>query len=153
MTNLSKLFSCQDLTRVNSYSPDPTSADVSYDAFISTSSCGGPHKAEIMIWLAAYDLTPISKTGTTPHTRNAIPGWDLFVGTNAQTNVPAYSFVSQNSPMTTYNNGDLLSFFKYLKSANFIDGTEYLQEMHAGTEPASGTNVKFTTSAFTLATT
>ena len=102
-----------------------------------------------MIWLAAYDLTPITKTGATPYTKNAIPGWDLFVGTNAQTNVPAYSFVTQSSPMKTYN-GNLLSFFDYLKGANFIDGTEYLQEMHAGTEPASGTNVKFTTSAFTL---
>lgn len=133
----------------NSYSPDPVSADVSYDAFISTGSCGAEHKAEIMIWLAAYDLTPISNTGATPHTKNAIPGWDLFVGTNAQTNVPCYSFVAQSSPMKSYS-GDLLSFFDYLKSVDLIDGTEYLQEVHAGTEPASGSDEMFTTSAFTL---
>lgn len=133
----------------NSYSPDPVSADVSYDAFISTGSCGAEHKAEIMIWLAAYDLTPISNTGSIPHTKNAIPGWDLFVGTNAQTNVPCYSFVAQSSPMKSYS-GDLLSFFDYLKSVDLIDGTEYLQEVHAGTEPASGSDEMFTTSAFTL---
>lgn len=137
---------------MNSYSPDPVSADVSYDAFISVGSCGAAHKAEIMIWLAAYDLTPISKTGATPYKTNAIPGWNLFVGTNALTGVPAYSFVSQSSPMKTYN-GHLKSFFTYLKDINLIDGTEYLQEMHAGTEPASGANVKFTTSAFSLSST
>ena len=105
-----------------------------------------------MIWLAAYDLTPITKTGATPYTKNAVPGWDLFVGTNSQTGVPAYSFVTQSSPLKTYN-GNLLTFFKYLESVNLIDGTDYLQEMHAGTEPASGANVKFTTSSFTLSST
>ncbi|KAF6226068.1 hypothetical protein HO133_008932 [Letharia lupina] len=49
-----------------SYSPDPVSADVSYDAFISTGSCGAGHKAEIMTWLAAYDPTPITKTDASP---------------------------------------------------------------------------------------
>ena len=52
--------------------------------------------------------------------------------------------------MKSYS-GDLMSFFNYLKSAGLIDGTEYLQEMHAGTEPASGTNEVFTTSSFSLA--
>ncbi|CAF9937486.1 MAG: hypothetical protein ALECFALPRED_007273 [Alectoria fallacina] len=149
MTKTRNPTSSRSLTRMNSYSPDPANADVSYDAFVSTGSCGAGHKAEIMIWLAAYDLTPISKTGATPHTLNAIPGWNLFIGTNSQTGVPAYSFVARNSPMKTYS-GNLMSFFDYLKSANFIDGTEYLQELHAGTEPASGTSVTFTTSSFTL---
>ncbi len=102
-----------------------------------------------MIWLAAYDLTPISKTGSTPYKTNAISGWNLFVGTNSQTGVPAYSFVAQTSPMKTFN-GNLKPFFTYLEGAKLIDGTDFLQEMHAGTEPASGANVKFTTSAFTL---
>lgn len=97
-----------------SYSPDPVSADVSYDAFISTGSCGAGHKAEIMTWLAAYDPTPITKTGASPYKTNAIPGWNLFVGTNKQTNVPAYSFVAQSSPMKTYS-GNLMSFSTYLK--------------------------------------
>ena len=52
--------------------------------------------------------------------------------------------------MNSYS-GDLLSFFNYLKSAGLIDGTEYLQELHAGTEPASGNNEVFTTSSYTLA--
>ena len=51
--------------------------------------------------------------------------------------------------MKTYS-GDLLSFFDYLKSVDLIDGTEYLQEVHAGTESASGSDETFTTSAFTL---
>ena len=51
--------------------------------------------------------------------------------------------------MNSYS-GDLLSFFEYLKNAGLIDGTEYLQELHGGTEPASGTNEVFTTSSFTL---
>ena len=102
-----------------------------------------------MIWLAAYNLQPISDSGATPHTSNAISGWDLYVGTNSQTGVPAYSFVAQSSPLNSYS-GDLLSFFEYLKNAGFIDGTEYLQELHGGTEPASGTNEVFTTSSFTL---
>ena len=104
-----------------------------------------------MIWLAAYNLQPISDTGATPHTNNAISGWDLYVGTNSQTGVPAYSFVAQ-SYVNSYS-GDLLSFFNYLKSAGLIDGTEYLQELHAGTEPASGTDEVFTTSSFTLSST
>ena len=57
--------------------------------------------------------------------------------------------MSQNSPLKSYN-GDLLVFFNYLKSVGLVDGTEYLQEVHAGTEPASGDSMTFTTSAFTL---
>ena len=102
-----------------------------------------------MIWLATYNLTPITDTGATPHTENAIPGWDLFVGTNAQTGVPTYSFVAQGSPMNSYS-GDLLSFFGYLEGVGLIDGTEYLQEVHAGTEPVSGDTVTFTTETFSL---
>lgn len=56
---------------MSSYNPDPVSADVSYDAFIAT---GAAHKAAIMIWLAAYDLTPISKSGATPYKIIAITG-------------------------------------------------------------------------------
>ena len=103
-----------------------------------------------MIWLAAYNLQPISNSGATPHTNNAVSGWNLYVGTNGQTGVPAYSFVAQNSPLKSFN-GDLLPFFNYLKTAGLIDGTEYLQELHAGTEPASGSNEVFTTSSFSLA--
>ena len=137
------------LTIRNSYGPEPVSADVSYDAFISDGSCGAVHKTEIMVWLAAFDLTPNSSTGATPYKTDAIPGWNLLFGTNSQTGLPAYSFVSQSSPMKTYS-GNLTSFFFYLIKENLIDGTEFLQEMHAGTEPASGNNVVFTTSAFTL---
>ena len=92
----------------NSYSPDSITVDVSYDAFI-TGSCGAEYKAEIMIWLAAYCLTPIMGTGVTPYTKNEIPGRDLFVGTNAQTIVSCYSSVVQSSPMESYS-GSLLSF-------------------------------------------
>ena len=84
MINQTDLLSSMKLTRINSYSPEPVSADVSYDAFVSAG-----HKAEIMIWLAAYNLSPISKTDTTLHTENEIPGWDLFVGTTAQIRVLA----------------------------------------------------------------
>ena len=63
--------------------------------------------------------------------------------------MPVYGFVPQSSPRKTYN-GNLTSFFTYLKDVKLIDGTEYLQETHAGTEPASGNNVMFTNSAFTL---
>ena len=133
----------------NSYNTPPANADVSYDAFIADNSCSDAHKAEIMIWLAAYDLQPISDSGATPHTNNAISGWDLYVGTNAQTGVPAYSFVAQGSPVNEWS-GDLLAFFEYLKNAGLIDGGEYLQEMHAGTEPGSGTDEVFTTSSFSL---
>ena len=102
-----------------------------------------------MIWLAAYNLQPISNSGATPYTNNAVSGWNLYVGTNGQTGVPAYTFVAQSSPLKSYN-GDLLSFFEYLKNAGLIDGNEYLQELHAGTEPASGSNEVFTTSSFSL---
>ena len=143
------LISRKCLTSINSYSPDPTSADVSYDAFVSDGSCTAGHKAEVMIWLAAYNLQPISNTGATPYKTSAIPGWDLYVGTNSQTGVPAYSFVSQSSPMKSYS-GSLMTFFSYLETEGLIDGGEYLQEMHAGTEPASGDSVVFTTTGFTL---
>lgn len=46
--------------------------------------------------------------------------------------------------------GNLMSLLNHFQSKGMIDGTEYLQESHEGPEAASGNNVVFTTSSFTL---
>ncbi|KAF4628279.1 hypothetical protein G7Y89_g9867 [Cudoniella acicularis] len=120
-------------------------ADVSYDMFTSSTS-GGSNAYEIMVWLAAIGgAGPISSTGSAIATTtiNDVK-FKLYSGPNGDTTV--YSFVAE-SKATSFS-GDLLNFFKYLESNEGFSSSQYLVSIGAGTEPFTGSNAVFKTSAY-----
>jgi len=128
-----------------SYTGSNIVADVAYDLFTS-SSASGSNEYEIMIWLAALGgAGPISSTGSAiaTVTINSV-SWKLYKGPNGSTTV--YSFVA-SSQATSYS-GDLMNFFKYLESSQGFPSSQYLLSIGAGTEPFTGSNAVFTTSAY-----
>lgn len=101
-----------------------------------------------MIWLSALGgAGPISATGS-PIATVTLAGtsWKLYNGRNGQMNV--FSFVA-SSDVKSFK-GDLVEFIKYLTSNQGMPGSQILQSVGAGTEPFSGSNAKFTTSAYSL---
>lgn len=116
-------------------------ADISYDMFTS-STFGGAHQYEVMIWLAALGgANPIS---TSYNAQGAVPvatgltiagpsgtKWNLYKGPNGSTTV--FSFVVQ-SEVTNFS-GDLMAFFKYLEAQQGLLSSQYIQTIGAGTEP------------------
>ena len=116
-------------------------ADVSYDMFLADSTdnaanvayVGDARSYEIMIWLAAIQIGPISSTGDTPLTSTTIGGinWKLYKGPNGSTTV--FSFVAD--PQITDYSGDLYDFYKYLMTEQGVSGDQYLAYIGAGTEP------------------
>ncbi|KAH8672654.1 endoglucanase A precursor [Tricladium varicosporioides] len=128
-----------------SYTGSSIVADVAYDIFTSATS-GGSNAYEIMIWLAAIGgAGPISSTGS-PVATTTINGvsWKLYSGPNGATTV--YSFVA--SSQATSFSGDLMNFFKYLETNQGFPSSQYLVSIGAGTEPFTGSNAVFTTSAY-----
>lgn len=122
-------------------------ANVSYDLFLGTSA-SAESTYEIMIWTAALGgAGPISATGS-PIATVTLAGssWKLFYGKNRQLNV--YSFVAA-SPVKSFK-GDLVEFTKYLTSKQGVPSSLILQSTGAGTEPFSGSNAVFTTTAYSL---
>ena len=102
-----------------------------------------------MIWLAALGgAGPISSTGS-PIATPTIGGhsFKLYSGPNGSMTV--YSFVA-TSEITSFS-GDLVDFFDYLESNEGVSATSnYLQSVGAGTEPFTGSNAVFTTSAYSI---
>lgn len=101
-----------------------------------------------MVWLGAIGgAGPISTSGSTI-AKPTIGGssWSLYKGTNAKTTV--YSFVA-SSNIESYS-GDILDFLRYLVSDQGFSANQYVQSIGAGTEPFTGSDAVFTTSAFTL---
>jgi len=131
-----------------SYTSDGTIvADVSYDMWLAPSA-SGTNDYEIMVWLAAIGgAGPISSTGSTV-ANSTIAGtkWDLYSGANGDTKV--FSFVAQ-SEQTAFD-GDLMDFFTYLIKEENVPNSHYLTSIGAGTEPFTGENAVFTTSAFSV---
>jgi xyloglucan-specific endo-beta-1,4-glucanase len=128
----------------DSYSGSNIVADVAYDMFLS-SSPGGSHSYEIMVWLAALGgAAPISTS--TPIVTPSINGvkWTLHSGPNG--NMHVYSFVAP-STMKSFS-GDMLQFFKYLESSHGLSSSLYLVDVQAGTEPFSGSNAVLTVSDY-----
>ncbi|KAH9987671.1 concanavalin A-like lectin/glucanase domain-containing protein [Xylariaceae sp. FL0662B] len=122
-------------------------SDVSYDLWLAPTS-GGTNAYEIMVWLAADGgAGPISSTGSTIATP-AIAGssWDLYSGANGDTTV--YSFVAQ-STVDDFD-GDLMEFFTYLTENEGVESNYYITSLQAGTEPFSGEDAVFTTSAYSI---
>lgn len=128
-----------------SYTGTSIVTDVSYDMWLAPSA-SGTNDYEIMVWLAAIGgAGPISSTGSTiaTPTINGVV-WKLYYGMNGATNV--YSFVAESSQNEW--SGDMLDFFTYLVLKNGVPNTHYLTSIGAGTEPFTGKNAVFTSSAF-----
>ncbi|KAB8300148.1 hypothetical protein EYC80_000375 [Monilinia laxa] len=131
-----------------SYTGSNIIADVSWDLFSSASGTGNADY-EIMIWTGALGgAGPISKTGSTIATPTiAGVSWKLYFGPNGDTKV--FSFVA-SSPVKNFS-GDLNLFLKYLVSSQGYPSSQILTTIQAGTEPFTGSNAVFTTSAYSVA--
>ncbi|KAL1961442.1 hypothetical protein VTO42DRAFT_170 [Malbranchea cinnamomea] len=131
-----------------SYSGSSLVANVAYDLFTS-SSPSGSEEYEVMIWLAALGgAGPISETGS-PIANPTVAGvnWNLFEGYNG--NMHVYSFVAAGGSVENFS-GDLKDFLNYLGSEQGMDQSQYVINIGAGTEPFSGNNAVFTTSAYSV---
>lgn len=137
----------QNTNIYTSYSGDSIVADVSYDAFISSSdSTSAAHNYEVMIWLAALGGAEPIGYGT-PVASPTIDGvtWNLYEGPNTWT---VFSFVA-TSEVTDFS-GDVMNFFNYLIDNFGVPSDYYLQVIQAGTEAFTGSDAWFTVSPFTL---
>ncbi|KAK9420554.1 hypothetical protein SUNI508_06294 [Seiridium unicorne] len=107
-----------------------------------------PNTYDVMVWLAAIDgAHPISATGSAIATitiNNA--NYKLYYGLNGDTKV--YSFVA-TSPIYSFS-GDVKAFFNYITPYQKAPSNYYVTFLQAGTEPFSGSNVAFTTSAYKM---
>jgi xyloglucan-specific endo-beta-1,4-glucanase len=130
-----------------SYSGSNIIANVAYDLFTSSTAAGSA-EYEIMIWLSALGgAGPISATGSPVATVTlAGTSWKLYNGKNGQMNV--FSFVA-TSDVKNFK-GDLMEFANYLTSKQGMPKSQILQSVGAGTEPFSGSNAVFTTSAYSM---
>ncbi|KAF9876611.1 hypothetical protein CkaCkLH20_06019 [Colletotrichum karsti] len=131
-----------------SYTGSNLVADVAYDLWLAP-SVGANNKYEIMIWLGSYGgAGPISSTGSKiASPKVAGTTWSLFKGPNGDTTV--FSFVAPSN-IASFN-GDLKGFFDYLVSSQGVANTNVVTSLQAGTEPFSGTNAVFKTSAISIA--
>ncbi|KAJ0300628.1 hypothetical protein Brms1b_012725 [Colletotrichum noveboracense] len=130
-----------------SYTGSNIVADVAYDLWLAP-SVGANNKYEIMIWLGSYGgAGPISSTGSKiASPKIAGTTWSLFSGPNGDTTV--FSFVAPSN-IASFN-GDLKGFFDYLVSSQGVASTNVVTSLQAGTEPFSGTNAVFKTSAISI---
>lgn len=101
-----------------------------------------------MIWLGSYGgAGPISSTGSKiASPKIAGTTWSLFSGPNGDTTV--FSFVAPSN-IASFD-GDLKGFFDYLVSSQGVANTNVVTSLQAGTEPFSGTNAVFKTSAISI---
>lgn len=101
-----------------------------------------------MIWLAPLGgAGPISSTGS-PVATVTVAGksWKLYIGPNGSMKV--FSFVA-TSPINSFS-GDVMEFIQYLTAHQGLNKNQILQSVGAGTEPFSGSNAVFKTSAYSL---
>jgi xyloglucan-specific endo-beta-1,4-glucanase len=130
-----------------SYTGNSIVADVSYDAFISSSdSTSANHDYEVMIWLAALGGAEPIGYGT-PIATLSIDGvtWNLYKGPNTWT---VFSFVAED--WQTDFSGDIMNFFNYLIDNEGLPSYYYLQTIQAGTEAFTGSDAWFTVSPYSL---
>ncbi|KAF2705474.1 glycoside hydrolase family 12 protein [Pleomassaria siparia CBS 279.74] len=122
-------------------------ADVAYDLWLAP-SVGASNSYEIMIWLGAYGgAGPISSTGSAIATPTiAGTKWNLFKGPNGDTTV--FSFVAPSN-IGDFS-ADLKLFLTYLTTSQGVSTSSVVTSLQGGTEPFSGTNAVFTTSAYTM---
>ncbi|KAG8807630.1 hypothetical protein FRC19_006414, partial [Serendipita sp. 401] len=124
--------------------------NVAYDLMTNASSDpNATHQYEIMIWVGAFGgAGPISSTGAAVATPS-IGGisWKLYDGYNGSMRV--FSFVASSNVKSF--SGDLKAFLTWLASNKGFPTSQYLVVLQAGTEPFTGSNVKLTTSKYTIA--
>ncbi|KAF2622527.1 glycoside hydrolase family 12 protein [Macroventuria anomochaeta] len=122
-------------------------ANVAYDLFTGATATGSA-QYEVMIWLSALGgAGPISSTGSAIATVTIAGNqFKLWKGPNGQMTV--FSFVAVN-PINSFN-GDLNEFLIYLRGYQGLPRSQVLQSVGAGSEPFSGSNAVFTTTAYTL---
>lgn len=131
----------------NSYDGSDFVADVSYDLWLAPTS-GGTNAYEIMVWLGAYGgAGPISSTGSAVATPT-IGGhsFELYSGPNGDTTV--YSFVATEA-VTSFS-GDMMDFFGYLVDNEGVSDANYITSLQAGTEPFTGSDCVFSTTAYSI---
>ncbi|KAH7011118.1 concanavalin A-like lectin/glucanase domain-containing protein [Ilyonectria destructans] len=130
-----------------SYTGSDIVADVAYDLWLAPSATAD-NQYEIMIWLGAYGgAGPISSTGSPVDTPTlAGSDWKLYSGANGDTTV--FSFVA-TSNITSFD-GDLNEFFTYLTSNQGVSESMYATSLQAGTEPFTGSDAVFDTTAYTI---
>lgn len=114
----------------------------------TAASASGTTEYEIMVWLDALGgAGPISSTGSTIATPTiGSHTWDLYSGPNGDTTV--YSFVA-TSAIEDFS-GDLKAFFTYLIDYEGFSSSQYINTIEAGTEPFTGSDAVFTTSAYSV---
>ncbi|KAL1872116.1 hypothetical protein Daus18300_004485 [Diaporthe australafricana] len=129
------------------YSNTDIVADVSYDLWLAPTS-GGTNSYEIMVWLAAYGgAGPISSTGSAIATPTiGSNSFKLFSGPNGDTTV--YSFVA-DSTIEDFS-GDMMDFLNYLVQNEGVADSNYITSLQAGTEPFTGSETVFKTTAYSL---
>lgn len=130
-----------------SYTGNDIVADVSYDMWLAPTA-DGTDDYEIMVWLDAIGgAGPISSTGSAVAdvTIGSVT-WNLFSGANGATTV--HSFVAQSAQQEW--TGDMMDFFTYLIENEGVPDTHYLTSIGAGTEPFTGTDAIFSSSAFSI---
>ncbi|PKS10077.1 hypothetical protein jhhlp_003374 [Lomentospora prolificans] len=130
-----------------SYTGSNIVANVAYDLWLAPSP-GANDSHEIMIWLAAYGgAGPISSTGS-PIDTPTIAGskWNVYSGSNGATRV--LSFVA-TSNIPNFS-GNLNEFLTYLTSKQVISASLYATRLQGGTEPFTGSNAVFKTSAYRM---
>ncbi|ROW01630.1 hypothetical protein VSDG_02015 [Cytospora chrysosperma] len=130
-----------------SYDGSDFVADVSYDLWLAPTS-GGTNAYEIMVWLGAYGgAGPISSTGSAVATPT-IGGhsFELYSGPNGDTTV--YSFVATET-VTSFS-GDMMDFFSYLVDNEGVSDSNYITSLQAGTEPFTGSDCVFSTTAYSI---
>ncbi|KUI56554.1 Xyloglucan-specific endo-beta-1,4-glucanase A [Cytospora mali] len=130
-----------------SYSGSDIVADVSYDLWLAPTS-GGTNAYEIMVWLAALGgAGPISSTGSAVATATiGDHSFKLYSGPNGDTTV--YSFVATET-IESFS-GDMMDFFNYLVDNEGVSDSYYITSLQAGTEPFTGSDAVFSTSAYSL---
>ena len=100
-----------------------------------------------MVWLAKLgSLDPIGSPG--PSVQIGDSSFTLWTGPNTQTGATVFSFVAAQTIQDF--NGDLMDFFNYLVRNKGVDASLHLTSIQAGTEVATGSNAKFTTSQYTI---
>ncbi|RAH45309.1 xyloglucan-specific endo-beta-1,4-glucanase A [Aspergillus brunneoviolaceus CBS 621.78] len=131
-----------------SYTGTDLKADVSYDAFFSTTaSTTATHEYEVMVWLGVYGgIEPIGNADG-PIASPTIGGrvWDLYKGPNDWT---VFSFVAREN-VQDYS-GDIMDFFNYLIDNEGVSSSLYLQTLGAGTEPMTGSDAWFTVAPYEI---
>ncbi|KAI3397579.1 hypothetical protein diail_10551 [Diaporthe ilicicola] len=129
------------------YSNTDIVADVSYDLWLAPTS-GGTNSYEIMVWLAAFgNAGPISSTGSAIATPTIGSNtFKLYSGPNGDTTV--YSFVA-DSTIASFS-GDMMDFLNYLVKNEGVSDSNYITSLQAGTEPFTGSETVFKTTAYSL---